>query len=86
MKMKTQEEIKAIGFKDGAEMARESGSSEAGADGWDAMLINAVGQRKARALFGLAGDTNPSDDAEYSQALLWYCAGAQEGAEAELQN
>lgn len=82
--MKIEAEIKAIGYADGQEMARESGSNEAGSDGWDGMLINAIGNTRTRELLGLTGDANLADDPAYQQALGWYCEGAQEGADAEV--
>lgn len=69
-----------IGYEDGAEMARESGSADPGCEGWDGLLINAVGPTEAAKILGFAAPGVRGWD----EALAEYCAGAQAGAEAAI--
>ncbi len=69
-----------LGVKHGAEMASESGSNDAGCDGWDGMLINADPQF-VRDYFGWNGAD--SDD-EAKELLAEYCKGCQSGADAAV--
>ena len=65
-----------VGFDHGFQMASESGSSAAGADGWDGMLINAD-PSYVRENFGWDG----CDSSEAAKELFAeYCRGAQDGA------
>lgn len=74
--MMTKEEAYKSGFEDGFEMARESGSAEAGSDGWDGMLINA---HPSFARENLGWDGSDSTD-EAKELMAEYCRGAQDGA------
>ena len=74
--MLTQQEVYALGKSHGSEMARESGSANAGCEGWDGMLINAD-PRFVRESFGWDG-VDSSDEAK--SLLAEYCRGAQDGA------
>jgi hypothetical protein len=69
------------GRQDGAEQAREAreaGHYQPGARDFDECLVNAIGNRKTRELFGLEGDVCSSDDPAYRQALEDYDRGARE--------
>jgi len=67
----TKQEAFELGVQHGSEMANESGSNEAGCEGWDGMLINADPQF-ARNRFGWDGID--SDD-EAKALLAEYCRG-----------
>ena len=69
-----------LGVKHGSEMANESGSNDAGCDGWDGMLINADPQF-VRDYFGWDG-IDSDDDA--NELLAEYCRGCQSGADAAV--
>jgi hypothetical protein len=71
------------GFDDGAEAARNSGVSTTPCDGWDSDLINAIGLRGCRKVFGL-GEDEPQDSDSFKSALAEYCRGCEAGAKAEL--
>ena len=75
--MLTKQESYALGKSHGSEMARESGSADAGCEGWDGMLINAD-LKFVRENFGWDG-VETSDEAE--DLLSAYCRGAQDGAD-----
>lgn len=78
--MLTKQEAFEIGADHGNEMANESGSNDAGCDGWDGMLINADPQF-ARENFGWDG----CDSSDKAKALLAeYCRGCQSGADAAV--
>ena len=72
----TKEQAYELGYKHGAEMARESGSADPGCDGWDGMLINAD-VRFCVESFG--------DDFRNSAELAEYVRGAQAGANEQLK-
>lgn len=69
----------ASGAKDGAEMARESGSDEAPADGWDGAALNAVGRDRLCDSLGLPRNV-PDGHPGWRAALAVYAAGCQAGA------
>lgn len=69
-----------LGYTDGAEAARESGTSHAPAEGWDGWLVNSVGPTEAARLLDVKGP----EGHEWEAALAEYAAGAQAGANAEL--
>jgi hypothetical protein len=66
-----------LGIEHGFQMASESGSNDAGSDGWDGMLINADPQF-AREQFGWDG---LDSSAESFDLLQYYCDGCQHGAD-----
>ena len=72
-----------IGLKDGAEMARESDSADAGPDGWDGLALNAAGFAELVRVFGLPEGTDRDSD-EFLAAMAAYVAGCQEGADAQV--
>lgn len=74
--MLTKEEAYKLGFDHGFEMAQESGSADAGCDGWDGMLINA-NPKFARENLGWDG-CDSTDEAK--EIMSEYCRGAQDGA------
>jgi hypothetical protein len=69
-----------LGVKHGGEMANESGSNQAGCEGWDGMLINADPQF-AREQFGWSEDASSRVD---NPLLDAYCRGCQSGADAAV--
>ncbi len=81
------ETARKLGTQDGqttANEGREDGSyRKGGSSDWDSGLINALGNSKARAAFGLEGDASPSEDATYAEALSAYNAAAIEAYDAE---
>lgn len=81
------ETARNLGAQDGATTAhegREDGSyRKGGSSDWDSGLINAVGNRKVRELFGLTGDASPHEDAEYAAALSAYNEAAVAAYDAE---
>lgn len=79
-KILSEQESYDLGYKHGFEMASESGSSDAGCDGWDGMLINAD-PSFARDNFGWDG----IDSSDESKALMAeYVRGCQDGADAAV--
>jgi hypothetical protein len=79
--MFSKKEAYDVGFEHGFEMAQESGSSCAGGDGWDSILINAD-PSYARENFGWDG----CDSSEEAKELLAeYCRGAQDGANSAIE-
>jgi hypothetical protein len=71
----------ALGHGDGATAVRESGSADAGCDGWDGWLLAGVGSDGACRLFGLdPGENEDGGTPAYVACLLCYAAGAQAGA------
>lgn len=79
-KILSEQESYDLGYKHGFEMASESGSNDAGCDGWDGMLINAD-PSFARDSFGWDG----IDSSEESHALIAeYVRGCQAGADAAV--
>lgn len=69
-----------LGFRDGAQAARESGTSQPPADGWDGWLVNSIGGEATAQLLAA-----PTEGPEWESALAEYAAGAQAGAEAEAE-
>lgn len=76
----TKEEAYNLGYEHGFELASDSGSSEAGCEGWDGMLINAD-PKFAKDKLGWDGQ-DTSDAAK--ELLAEYCRGAQDGADAAV--
>lgn len=74
----TKQEAFRLGYEHGGEMARESGSCDAGSDGWDGMLVNAD-PTFAREKFGWDGQDS---DEQAVELLTEYCKGCQAGANA----
>jgi len=72
--MKSISEIKEMGFKDGQQMRNDSGDSSPGCDGWDGLLINAIGSGETKSLF------ETENEEEYQQALEAYSEGCKKGA------
>jgi hypothetical protein len=74
------ETARRLGTEDGQTKAiegQQDGSYRAGSSSdWDSDLINSIGNRKARELFGLEGDADSADDEIYSEALAAYNATA----------
>lgn len=73
----TKQEAYDLGRNHGFTMAQESGSSDAGCDGWDGMLINAD-PRFAREKLGW--DCQDSSE-KAKKLLIEYCRGCQDGAD-----
>ena len=69
-----------LGVTHGSEMASESGSSNAGSEGWDGMLINAD-PSFVRDNFGWDGCESSQ---EAKELLSEYCEGCQSGADAAV--
>lgn len=67
------------GYEDGYTMAFESGSADAGCDGWDGMLINAMGLDWVRRELLHTPDAGNLTEAEYA-LLREYNRGADAGA------
>jgi hypothetical protein len=89
MKKASSEQIRKaekLGREDGATTAREAledGSYKRGSSSdWDSGLINALGNRRTRELFGLKGDKSPSDDPVYSELLGAYTDAAKKAWDA----
>ena len=76
----TEKEAFDLGVQHGSQVAAESGSNDAGCDGWDGMLINAD-PSFARESFGWDGIDS---DEEAKQLLAEYCRGCQSGADATV--
>ncbi len=77
----TKKDAFQLGVQHGSEMANESGSNQAGSEGWDGMLINADPQF-VRDRFGWDG----IDSDEVAKELLAeYCRGCQSGANAAVE-
>jgi hypothetical protein len=79
--MFTKQEAYRLGYEHGSEMARESGSADAGCEGWDGMLINADSSF-VKKNFGWDGIDSSS---EAKELLAQYCQGAQHGAEEAIE-
>lgn len=78
--MMTEKQAFELGVKHGSEMANESGSNQAGCEGWDGMLINADPQF-AREQLGWGEDASSRVD---NPLLAAYCRGCQSGADAAV--
>jgi hypothetical protein len=79
--MMSKKESYDLGFGHGFTMAQESGSVDAGCDGWDGILINAD-PSFVRESFGWDG-CDSSDAAK--ELLAEYCRGAQDGANSGIE-
>lgn len=73
--MLTTNEAYELGFAHGSEMARESGSADAGPDGWDGLLINADPKFARESLGWQSGS---------GEVMAAYVSGAQAGANAAV--
>lgn len=59
--------------------------SDPGCDGWDGLLINAIGFDEVCDLFGLERGSDSNNSEEFTKACVAYCEGAQAGADSAVE-
>jgi hypothetical protein len=77
------ERIFATGGEDAAEMVDENRDADPGPDGWDGMLLDAIGHRGCCRLFGIPEDTDTEDDL-WKVCMAVYVAGSQYAVDAAI--